>query len=78
MTESPYTSESLPQGDYAEYVKVRPTLAIRMPGPFSCLTSEGNVASCADGWLAVDSRGFPYPVNAAEFLATYRRRNRDA
>jgi hypothetical protein len=42
-----------------------------MDGTFHCLTSEGNVASCTDGWLAIDSRGHPYPINAAEFDLTY-------
>ena len=42
-----------------------------MDGPFSCVTSEGNLASCADGWLAIDSQGHPYPIGADEFAATY-------
>ena len=53
------------------YRKTYVTPAVRMEGTFHCLTSEGNVASCTDGWLAVDSKGFPYPINAAEFDLTY-------
>jgi len=39
---------------------------------FVCETSEGNVVSCTDGWLAIDSHGYPYPVSDAEFRDTYR------
>lgn len=61
----------LPAGNYVRYRKMYAPVAMRMIGTFHCLTSEGNVASCADGWLVIDSQGYPYPVNAAEFEATY-------
>ena len=67
-----FSRELLPEGSYGSFVKVRETLAIRMSGTFSCLTSEGNIASCTGGWLAVDSMGHPYPINAEEFDLTYR------
>ena len=70
-TDRLFTRDSLPDGEYLRFRKTYSPVAIRMSGPFSCMTSEGNIASCADGWLAVDSRGHPYPVNAEEFTATY-------
>lgn len=71
MSETLYSRGKLPDGEYDTFRKVRPTAAVRMRGRFECLTSEGNVAACDDGWLAVDSEGHPYPVNAHEFEATY-------
>lgn len=65
------TRDRIPAADFRRYRKAYLPKAIRMDGPFHCLTSEGNVASCADGWLAIDSQGFPYPIGAAEFEATY-------
>ncbi len=62
-----YSKDFLPEPEPSEFVKIRPTRAVRMVGTFHCLTSEGNVASCSDGWLAIDSRGYPYPINALEF-----------
>lgn len=56
---------------FERFRKVHTTRALRVEGTFHCLTSEGNVASCTDGWLAVDSRGYPYPINATEFDLTY-------
>lgn len=56
---------------FEAFRKIRVTHALRVKGTFHCLTSEGNVASCTDGWLAVDSRGYPYPINATEFDLTY-------
>ena len=62
----------LPAEGFARYEKTRLTPALRMEGTFVCETSEGNVVSCDDGWLAVDSHGHPYPVNDVEFQGTYR------
>jgi hypothetical protein len=73
MTKPLFTSDNLPDGVFGEYRKTYTTPAVRMRGPFRCLTSEGNVAPCDDGWLAIDSRGFPYPINAPEFERTYTR-----
>lgn len=66
-----FTKDSLPTGEYQQFRKTRITDAIKISGTFHCITSEGNIASCTDGWLAVDSRGYPYPVNSAEFESTY-------
>lgn len=73
MIEPVFSREDLPDGTFGEYRKTHITRAIRMRGPFRCVTSEGNIASCDDGWLAVDSRGFPYPINAIEFERIYAR-----
>lgn len=47
------------------------TRMTRVQGPFRCLTQEGPVL-CQDGYLAVDSDGYPYPIAANVFDATYR------
>ena len=67
-----FTHDNLPKAGLQPFRKIRCTPAVKILGAFHCLTSEGNVASCADGWLAVDSQGYPYPVNSFEFEATYR------
>lgn len=54
------------------YRKKVPTSAIRVGGPFKVATSEG-VLSCADGWLCIDARGYPYPVADEEFQLIYER-----
>lgn len=56
---------------WQEYVKVTPTKMVRMSGPFACDTKEGRV-ECADGFLAVDAEGFPYPVAKSIHDATYK------
>lgn len=73
MPEPFITKGDIPSGTFGDYRKLHVTRAMRMDGTFHCLTSEGNVASCTDGWLAIDSRGYPYPINAAEFDLTYER-----
>ena len=71
MTDQHYSKDNLPAGSYGLYSKRYNTPAVRIDGTFHCLTSEGNLASCTDGWLAVDSRGHPYPINHEEFCSTY-------
>lgn len=72
MTEAFYTVYNVGDLEGLEtFRKTYTTTAVRMPGTFHCLTSEGNVASCTDGWLAIDSRGYPYPINDTEFHLTY-------
>src|SRR6266487_4296986 len=48
------------------------TRALRVQGPFMVNTSEGPLR-CEDGWLAVDARGYPYPIAADEFELIYER-----
>jgi hypothetical protein len=46
------------------------TKATKIDGPFVVETSEGPL-SCEDGWLAVDARGYPYPIATEEFSLIY-------
>ena len=73
-----FSRDRLPKSDdFRTYRKTYRPQAIRISGPFECLTGEGNVAACTDGWLAIDSQGFPYPIGAAEFAATYEEERDD-
>ena len=45
-----------------------------MNGPFACETREGTVI-CSDGYLAVDSVGYPYPIARTEFEIIYKEVN---
>jgi hypothetical protein len=60
-------------GDPAQwplYRKVALTHATRIDGPFTVVTSEGPL-ECQDGYLALDARGYPYPIAADEFGLIY-------
>lgn len=46
------------------------TWAFRVDGPFAVQTSEG-LLRCDDGWLAMDARGYPYPIATEEFALIY-------
>ena len=69
-----YTKESfeaeLQHAKWNTYKKKVTTQAVRMKGPFEVETSEG-LMSCPDGYLAVDARGYPYPIAAKEFELIY-------
>jgi hypothetical protein len=65
-----YTSDHLPDGDWGVYRKTQPIEAVRVDGPFTVETREGTV-HCEDGWLALDSEGYPYPIAADEFDQVY-------
>jgi len=41
-------------------------------GPFEVETREGTL-TCEDGWLAIDSDGYPYPIAADEFNKIYEK-----
>ncbi len=69
-TEPTFDAGNLPAGGWGEYRKKVTTRAVRIPGPFTVATSEGLVR-CADGYLAVDARGYPYPIAADEFALIY-------
>lgn len=49
------------------YRKREPTRAIRISGPFTCETIDGNFVSCEDGYLAFDGEGHPYPIAKSIF-----------
>jgi hypothetical protein len=56
--------------DTQEYAKIRALEAKRIAGPFSCETREGTLV-CQDGYLAIDSSGWPYPIAKDEFEKIY-------
>lgn len=51
--------------------KRKVTAAVRIIGPFSVESHQEGVLSCADGYLAVDESGWPFPINLDEFEALY-------
>ena len=68
-----YSKGSLPShpDEWDTYSKHGALRAVRIEGPFEVLTPEGAV-DCADGYLTIDDRGIPYPVEAEEFERDYR------
>jgi len=57
-----FTKESIKSiSKWKFYKKQTLTKAIRIDGPFEIETREG-IISCPDGYLAVDSIGWPYPI----------------
>ena len=55
---------------WPQYRKAVLTSATRIHGPFAVETSEG-MMTCQDGYLAVDARGYPYPIATDEFELIY-------
>lgn len=64
-----YSKDNLPDG-FREYQRRVPVRAIRIDGPFEVKTREGTL-TCPDGWLAIDTSGCPYPIDADEFPRLY-------
>ncbi len=60
---------------FSAWKKRHVTLAKRIEGPFEVVTREGAV-TCPDGYLAIDSAGWPYPIAADEFERIYDAANR--
>jgi hypothetical protein len=52
------------------------TAAVRIVGPFSVMTRDGEL-TCEDGYLAVDSSGWPFPINRDEFESLYEAAEED-
>jgi len=68
-----FSTESLAVGPdlaWQWFRKVAETKMVRIDGPFVVETSEGPLR-CQDGWLAVDMRGYPYPIAADEQALIY-------
>ena len=67
-----FSAQSLPSdpATWPRYRKRVLTHALRIEGPFTVETSEGPL-HCEDGYLAVDARGYPYPIAADEFALIY-------
>ncbi len=55
---------------WPHYQKKVLTRAVRVDGPFTVETSEGPL-TCEDGYLAIDARGYPYPIATEEFHLIY-------
>lgn len=68
--EQVFSRETVPEYGYRRYRKTSITRAVRVDGPFTVETSEGPLR-CADGYLAIDARGYPYPIAADEFELIY-------
>lgn len=71
-TDKTYSKDNLPSDPetWKRYRKTSITRATRIDGPFVVQTSEGPLR-CEDGFLAVDARGYPYPIAADEFELIY-------
>lgn len=54
------------------YRKKHLTQATRITEPFAVETREGKLI-CQNGYLAVDSKGFPYPIDKEEFESIYEK-----
>lgn len=61
---------NIPDGEWKTYKKKVTTVMLRIDGPFTVETSEGPLR-CADGYLAIDARGYPYPIAADEQALIY-------
>ena len=70
--QSVFSANNLPSNPatWPTYRKTALSRMVRIDGPFTVETREG-VISCPDGYLAVDSQGFPYPIAADEQVAIY-------
>jgi len=55
---------------FKNYRKRINTRAVRMPRPFRTETQHGTV-TCADGYLAIDDDGYPYPIEKKVFESSY-------
>jgi len=62
---------------WQEYRKTKTVKATIWPTPFTCHTQEGFVTLGEDqgeyGYVAVDSHGYPYPIDKDEFEAIYEK-----
>lgn len=68
--EQVFTGGHLPTDGWKEYRKKVLTKMIKIDGPFVVHTSEG-VLRCKDGYLAIDARGYPYPIATSEHALIY-------
>lgn len=68
-----YTRDNLPTEGWANWRKTQLTQMKPLAGPCEIVTQEGSV-TVPDGWqgfLAIDSGGYPYPVAGDVHAATY-------
>ena len=55
---------------WQQYQKKVLTKATKVNCPFTVETTEG-IMNCKDGYLAIDARGYPYPIATKEFELIY-------
>ena len=67
-----FSKINLPKKGWSFYRKKKFTKALRIKGEFFVETTEGTL-TCKNGWLAIDSRGFPYPIADDEFQEIYEK-----
>ena len=67
-----FKKECLPEKGWVKYRKKHLTKAQRIIESFEVETTEG-ILICRDGYLAIDSRGFPYPIDKEEFETIYEK-----
>jgi hypothetical protein len=65
-----FSKDHLPAGDWSRANHTRIVQYVKMDEPFTVVTANG-MASCASGYLALDSRGYPYPIDEDEFDGSY-------
>ena len=72
LNERVFDKDSIPSDEagWGIWRKHALTKALRINGSFQVETTEGTI-SCQDGYLCVDSRGYPYPVAKDEFEKIY-------
>lgn len=67
-----FSRDNLPDpAEFEEFSKSGSTKMVRIEGPFTVVTREGTM-ECEDGWLAIDSRGWPYPIADDEQANIYQ------
>lgn len=62
---------ALPPDEWPRWTTPTPVIggvrrAVRIVGAFE-VECAGQVSTCADGWLALDPHGNPYPISVEEF-----------
>ena len=65
-----FSKWKLPSGKWGFYKKRALTQAMRIKGPFQVTTREG-ILTCDNGYIALDSEGYPYPIAKDEFERIY-------
>lgn len=70
--EPTFDKDNLPSdvSGWPTWRKTAITSAVKIQGGFSVQTSEGRL-HCNDGYLAMDARGYPYPIASDEFHLIY-------
>ena len=55
---------------FRKYRKRSIALAAKIEGPFDVATRHG-ITHCKNGYVALDSKDYPYPIESDEFDAIY-------